>query len=383
MEAIENNWYIILDLEYYPNPVENERKIKERIEEKREEWEIKTLTDIINAQIYKRYLSLEKKGKIVSEMLNENRRKELIEDAQRKLFEPIDKVLSQIDVEITEKKVEQIAKMLNRDENLIRERLKKFGKKVERAKYNKTFYEDFCNFLKGKHYYYLGEQIEEELKVLGMSGKNIYDFLKAEGLSLIDKKEEREADKSKIEKRRNILKSKHNDESSAKSKLFMMYEEILKDTEKKKEYDNFLRRRQYLKINNVLRDIKKIYELNEKNKLTEMQVKKDIKEIEDILKNKRAEAEGIFYGFGDAEQISYEDVGTDNSSKNSQNKNNGRNWGKPYNATENSQDKKKNSSNENQEKNYNKNNSSTEIKTEMDVKDAKILFWVSGIYLFF
>ena len=60
-KEIEYNWYEILDLEYYPEPEENEAKIKSRIEEKKKEW-LRKETDPLNGAKFKNYGELIKRG---------------------------------------------------------------------------------------------------------------------------------------------------------------------------------------------------------------------------------------------------------------------------------------------------------------------------------
>ena len=114
---IEYNWYEILGLEYYPAAEENEEKIKVRIEEKRKEW-LRKETDPLNGTKYKNYGELLKHGIIESEMLNSAKRKELIKDAQNKLFEPIDKFLRFFEGSIiTSEKIQEIAARIKRKED--------------------------------------------------------------------------------------------------------------------------------------------------------------------------------------------------------------------------------------------------------------------------
>ena len=125
---IEYNWYEILGLEYYPVPEENEEKIKAKIEEKRKEW-LRKETDPLNGTKYKNYGELLKHGVIESEMLNSAKRKELIKDAQNKLFEPIDKFLRFFEGSIiTSEKIQEIAARIKRKEDLIKKRIEENGK---------------------------------------------------------------------------------------------------------------------------------------------------------------------------------------------------------------------------------------------------------------
>ena len=54
LAKIQNNWYEILELEYYPVPEENEKRIEARIEEKKRHWLAKE-SDPFDGEKYKKY----------------------------------------------------------------------------------------------------------------------------------------------------------------------------------------------------------------------------------------------------------------------------------------------------------------------------------------
>ena len=144
---IRNNWYEILELEYYPVPEENEKKIEARIEEKKRHWLAKE-SDPFDGKKYKKYNNLAKSGIIQKEMLDETKRKELIEDAQQKLFEPIDDFLKYLGgITVTEKIVTEIANKTRRKENLVRERIEKSGLKIEQKEYDEKVYQKFLKYV--------------------------------------------------------------------------------------------------------------------------------------------------------------------------------------------------------------------------------------------
>ena len=172
---IEYNWYEILGLEYYPAAEENEEKIKARIEEKRKEW-LRKETDPLNGTKYKNYGELLKHGVIESEMLNSAKRKELIRDAQNKLFEPIDKFLRFFEGSIiTSEKIQEIAARIKRKEDLIKKRIEENGK-IEL--YDEKIYKNYCECINRKYEFLT---VEQNLKILDK--KNLYEFLDSENIN--------------------------------------------------------------------------------------------------------------------------------------------------------------------------------------------------------
>lgn len=192
---MEYNWYEILNLEYYPHPEEDEIKIKAKIEEKRKEW-LRKETDPLNGAKFKNYGEFLKRGIIQEEMLNSAKRHELIKDAQKKLFEPIDKFLKYFEnTVITENAIKEIAKKTKRKESLIRDRIKENGK-IEQ--YDEREYKDFCENLNKKFEFLI---VEQNLKIIDK--KDLYDFLNSEGFE-INKLTEKELIEQINEKRKTL-----------------------------------------------------------------------------------------------------------------------------------------------------------------------------------
>ena len=103
------NWYVILELEFDPNPVVDERIIEQKIEEKRKFWSSKA-NDFYKGPTYRKYLQMV--STIKEDMIGPNNiRKELIEDACRSVYGSIDKILKEIrKTQITYDVIEKIAK---------------------------------------------------------------------------------------------------------------------------------------------------------------------------------------------------------------------------------------------------------------------------------
>ena len=298
---IEYNWYEILGLEYYPAAEENEEKIKVRIEEKRKEW-LRKETDPLNGTKYKNYGELLKHGVIETEMLNSAKRKELIKDAQNKLFEPIDKFLRFFEGSIiTSEKIQEIAARIKRKEDLIKKRIEENGK-IEL--YDEKIYKNYCECINRKYEFLT---VEQNLKILDK--KNLYEFLDSENINAgrLDTRGIIEAIK---EKRKKLIKS--DNETSAKKKLFTECEKIFGNSAKRNEYDEYLKYLKYIEVKKELEEIKSIYEITDKQISTEKS--DNFNNIKNIL-NSEKEAKNIFIGFCEANKISYNITNSSNGSQ--------------------------------------------------------------------
>ena len=289
---IINNWYIILGLEYYPVPEKDEKKIEARIEEKKRYWLSKE-SDPFDGKKYRKYSNLAKTGIIRQEMLNEARREELIKDAQKKLFDPIDNFLKYIkNTEIKEEIVKEIAKRTQRQENLVIERIKISGRKILPSEYNQKLYKNFYeNINKNQDEFFEFLVFEKYLEIL--SKTNLYEFLASEGLDI-----KTLTQKQIDEKRKNLIK--FDNETSAKKKLYSACEIILKSEDKLKKYDEYLKYLQYLKVLKILDRAEQIYNLTDDKIPSE----EFINEIQKIVEDKE-EAKSIFIGFCKEKKIPY------------------------------------------------------------------------------
>jgi len=302
---IEYNWYEILGLEYYPVPEENEEKIKAKIEEKRKEW-LRKETDPLNGTKYKNYGELLKHGVIESEMLNSTKRKELIRDAQNKLFEPIDKFLKYFEGSIiTSKKIKEIAEKTKRKEDLIKKRIEENGK-IEL--YDEKIYKNYCEYINRKYEFLT---VEQNLKILNK--KDLYEFLDSENIN-VNRLDARGIIENIKEKRKDLIKS--DNETSAKKKLFTECEKIFGDVAKRKEYDEYLKYLKYINVKKELEEIKTIYEVTDKQ--VSNKENDNFNNIKNIL-NSEKEAKNIFIGFCEANKIPYNISNSSNDTNRPQN----------------------------------------------------------------
>ena len=302
---IEYNWYEILGLEYYPVPEENEEKIKVKIEEKRKEW-LRKETDPLNGTKYKNYGELLKHGVIESEMLNSRKRKELIRDAQNKLFEPIDKFLKYFEGSIiTSQKIKEIAEKTKRKEDLIKKRIEENGK-IEL--YDEKIYKNYCEYINRKYEFLT---VEQNLKILDK--KDLYEFLNSENIN-VNRLDARGIIENIKEKRKDLIKS--DNETSAKKKLFTECEKIFGDVAKRKEYDEYLKYLKYINVKKELEEIKTIYEVTDKQ--VSNKENDNFNNIKNIL-NSEKEAKNIFIGFCEANKIPYNISNSSNDTNRPQN----------------------------------------------------------------
>ena len=317
----EYNWYEILELKYYPVAEENEEKILDKIDEKRKEW-IRKSKNVLDkdASKFKKYIEMAEKGSIKEIMLNRERRRKLIKNAQEKLFEPIDKIISNIskDDAITEKMIKKIVDKTGLEEEIVIGRIKEKGRKIEVNEYDEKIYMNFCNYI-NKKFNSSSEFSQTKSYLETINKKDLYEFLISENLNIRGLTQVKINEKlSEIEinnRRKKLIKA--DDETSAKKKLYSDCEKILKNEQKRKEYDEYLQQLNYKKVEKKLKEVKDIYEIYEKN-ISQEQSLKFINEINEILKN-GIESKSIFIGFCKQENIPHENIPSESSESNTSN----------------------------------------------------------------
>ena len=275
-KKIKDNWFIVLGLEFYPVAEENEEKIKERIEEKKTEWDRRKVR-ALNKEDFIRYIN--SYDTIKKEMLGDNNiRKELIEDA----IAPVDNALKMGEGSIkvfTDDIIKKISRETKRSEKVVRQRI------IENPNfelYDETIYNEYLDIIKKRTDF---EVVEKSLKVL--NSENIYSFLNSQHLKYEN------LNSNIIGKERKKLTNFHNNISSAKNKLYNQIENMINNNEEKQKYDK------YLKYNEVMKELNyiKIY----KNKTVGI---KTVQNIKKILGNEK-EATNIFIGFCEENNIAY------------------------------------------------------------------------------
>ena len=272
-EKVENNWYEILELDFYLDSKEDEQKIKKIIEEKNKYW-VRNQRDRKIGMLCTKYIEYNKKGKILKDILDDEKRSQMIKDVQRRLFEGIDRYLVTFENEVmTEEKIRYILNKIKEEhkiinEKIIKERIWSRGKKVGIGSYEK-FEENlkraFDLKLSSKF-----ENIEKNLKEFGKV--NIYDFLNSQELTLnfLNKREIEEKIKSF---------EKNDSESDLKKKLCLFCKDLIEKDEIEK-YNEYLEKMECLKIEKELEVIK-----NEKKRLRRKKIESEIENFESKFKD--------------------------------------------------------------------------------------------------
>ena len=272
-EKVENNWYEILELNFYLDPKEDEQKIKKIIEEKNKYW-VRNQRDRKIGMLCTKYIEYNKKGKILKDILDDEKRSQMIKDVQRRLFEGIDRYLVTFENEVmTEEKIRYILNKIKEEhkiinEKIIKERIWSRGKKVGIGSYEKfeeNLKRTFDLKLSSKF-----ENIEKNLKAFGKA--NIYDFLNSQELTLnfLNKRE--------IEEKIKFFE-KNDSESDLKKKLCLFCKDLVEKDEIEK-YNEYLEKMECLKIEKELEVIK-----NEKKRLRRKKIESEIENFESKFKD--------------------------------------------------------------------------------------------------
>ena len=272
-EKVENNWYEILELNFYLDPKEDEQKIKKIIEEKNKYW-VRNQRDRKIGMLCTKYIEYNKKGKILKDILDDEKRSQMIKDVQRRLFEGIDRYLVTFENEVmTEEKIRYILNKIKEEykiinEKIIKERIWSRGKKVGIGSYEKfeeNLKKTFDLKLSSKF-----ENIEKNLKAFGKA--NIYDFLNSQELTLnfLNKREIEEKIKSF---------EKNDSENNLKKKLCLFCKDLVEKDEIEK-YNEYLEKMECLKIEKELEVIK-----NEKKRLRRKKIESEIENFESKFKD--------------------------------------------------------------------------------------------------
>jgi len=297
---MENNWYIELELEFDPNPVHDETKIAERIEEKRKTWSRSASTN----KMASKYIGM--LDKIRADMIGEqNIRNELIKNACEVTYPPIDKTLkfAQQNGEIPNHSIEKIAKKLNVDAAIVKNRIKALGLKVGEAK--AVDYAGIVDKIKAKPKG--AARFDDALKNLQVvSAGNLYDFLK-KGDKTARNLPPETLKKTAAEKKSEFRKTGPID--SAGQKLCTLCELTFKDKNGKAEYDEYL---EYSERMAVLKEIKDLAEIS--GNLNPDQQEVFIERLTEVFKN-RTRASEVFVAYCEVNNIRYTQQASESSTK--------------------------------------------------------------------
>ena len=279
---MKENWYIILGLEFDPDPVTDEEVIKKIIRDKRKEWS--NPSNHGRHPEYKKYV--QSISKIEEEMIGpKNIRAELISDACEKTYGPIDEALKNIkDVEISEDALDVIAKNNKTHTDIVKKRAEKLGFKIVKSKkeeYQKLYDEYYSKQPEGADKYKI-----QDTKLKFFHVNNLYEFLygpeeekKARKYSC-----EQLCQKAKDKDKTDFVKS--DAQGGTGKQLCTFCGDCFKNENSKKEYDKYLC---YYERRKLLDNFKQSYEIS--LKVTGETYSSCLSELEELLDNKESAAD--------------------------------------------------------------------------------------------
>ncbi len=251
------NWYLVLELEFDPNPVKDEFVIKARIEEKKKFW-TRNFNDFKHGDEYRKYVQLI--PDIERDMIGpDNIQDELIKDAIVRTYEPIDRILKSLKAtDIDDETINRIASKLKADVDMVKRRAYTLGITVKESK-EEDYKSIYDKYYKNKPQIY--DRVVQDKSILDSFGvSNIYEFLYA-GSSVKNPQKlpcDMLRQRAKERETKEFYKS---DSASANGKrLCQIANEYFKTDETKNEFDLCL---EYLKIRSILKELRNIYELQD------------------------------------------------------------------------------------------------------------------------
>lgn len=288
------NWYIILELEFDPNPVIDESVIEQKIEEKRKFWSSKA-NDFKHGPEYRKYSQM--LPDIKKDMLGEsNIRSELINDACEKTYGPIDKIIKDIrKAEIPGDTIEKIAKKLKVSEEVVKRRVLFLGIKVGNTN------DGDAQALYEKYYLAKPQNADKFIGIKQMLNSfnvdNLYDFLYA-GTS-IKNAFNLPCDSLRQKAKEKKTKEYYRDDSisGTGSKLCSQCDETFNDDNSKQVYDKYI---EYNKRKAIMDSAKEIYDMT--GEISVEQYSEYIGKLTEIFKDRKL-AESVFVTFCKIEKI--------------------------------------------------------------------------------
>lgn len=288
------NWYLVLELDFDPNPVNDEALIEQRIEEKRKFWSSKA-NDFNRGAEYRKYTQL--LPSIKKDMIGEaNIRAELIKDACEKTYEPIDKTLKMIrKTEIPQDTVDKMAAKLKVDVETVKRRVAALGMKVVASqggdyqalydKYYKTKPQNADKF----------NGMNALLKSFHVT--NLYEFLYADTTIKNPNNLPCDALRQKAKEKKTKEFYKNDSISGSGSKLCGQCDECFKDDVSKQIYDKYL---EYNARKAILDGVKEIMEIS--GELSQEVYSDSVGKLTELFKN-RKDAEEVLAAFCKVEKI--------------------------------------------------------------------------------
>ena len=299
-----DNWYIVLELEFDP-PVEDEKKIAERIDEKAKLWSVRFSDYKMGSQYRTWHQSI---PQIKKDMLGgANIRKKLAADACNIVYKPVDELLKKVGVngKITAEQGIKISEKQKISVDIVRKRAAKLGIKWDASDASKNYQAIYDKYYKTKPQ---NAAVFDGMKQMlsSFNVDNLYDFLyQNTTIKNADKLPSDMLRQRAKEKKQNDF-YKHDSISGTGSKLCGQCELTFKDESSKAVYDAYL---DFCKRKAILDDLKNVTEIS--GGLSENQADIYIGQLVHLFGSRKL-AEDIVTAFCKIEKIFYNPISETN-----------------------------------------------------------------------
>jgi|GEM_PF-1559455 len=290
------NWYIVLELEFDPNPVEDVDIINQRIDEKSKFW-LGKFNDFNKGPQYRKYYQMI--PEIRKAMSDEDERRRQIKEACLLAYGPLYQILKLIGKKgfITQEEINKLSKKQSISPEVIKKRAKMLGLQLN-VEHSADYQEIYNNYYKAKpQNAVIYEGTKQLLKSFNIS--NLYEFLyEGPTANNADALDCRTLCRRALELKRTKY-YKNDSISGSGSKLCGQCELTFKDEESKALYDNYLL---YHKQKAVLEKVREIYDIS--GEICMEQFDGFVIQLTEILKDKHLSAD-ILGAFCKIEKIPF------------------------------------------------------------------------------
>ena len=294
---MKDNWYIILELEFDPNPVHDyEGIIKAKIKEKESFW-AGSFNDINRGAEYRRYHQLV--PKMHTAMNDPEERKRLVKEACEIIYAPIDKLVKMVGRkgEISEDEIAKIASQQKTKAEIVKSRVVTLGFKIAAARGEnfKALYDKY--YMEKPKNTAAFDDMQVLLKTFGVD--NLYDFL-VMGTSLKDIEASPSDDLRKMASDKRKKEFYKNDNiSGTGQKLCSHCQTVFENDASKALYDNYL---EYMRRRAVLNEVKALADIS--GELTLVQGEAFAAHLTEIFKDRKLSLD-LLTAFCKVEKIPY------------------------------------------------------------------------------